>query len=281
MLTMDQKHRLSGWFTSLQDQIFKELEAIEKENGTPTFSIRKSWKRGENLAIDEGGGTMGLIKGEVFEKGGANVSMVYGAFSEAFKKEIPGAVANPHFWANGLSLVIHPKNPYVPIVHMNTRCIETTKFWFGGGADLTPIFPFEEDTAYFHECMKEACDPIDESYYDRFKKECDEYFYLPHRKEPRGVGGIFYDYLNTDDFEKDFAFTQAVGRAFIKAYPEIVRRRFKMPYGEEEISKQLVKRARYVEFNLIYDRGTRFGFMTGGNTEAILMSMPPYASWAA
>jgi coproporphyrinogen III oxidase len=279
MLTIEQKSQLSQWFTSLQTQILSALEEIEKENGTPVFAFKKSWLRGQDA--DEGGGTMGIIKGCVFEKGGANVSTVYGQFSEAFRKEIPGAVDNPNFWASGLSLVIHPKNPYVPIVHMNTRCIETSNFWFGGGADLTPTFPFEEDTQYFHECLKEACDQSDDTYYERYKKWCDEYFYLPHRKEPRGVGGIFYDNLNSGDFEKDFAFTKAVGMAFLKAYPTIVRRRFHTPYGEEEIQKQLIKRARYVEFNLVYDRGTRFGFMTGANPEALLMSLPPLASWAA
>lgn len=275
----------SYWFEDLRMQILGALESLEKEctlqSDIPpgTFTLTP-WEREQNgMQGDFGGGVMGVLKeGRVFEKAGVNVSTVYGQFSEKFAREIPGCAENPNFWASGISLVIHPRNPYVPIVHMNTRFIVTQKSWFGGGMDLTPAIPFEEDTETFHTACKNACDPFDDTYYPKFKKWCDEYFYLPHRNEPRGIGGIFYDYVE-GDFDPLFAFTQSVGSALRDVYPEIVRRRFNMPYGDAEKEIQLKKRGRYTEFNLIHDRGTHFGLKTGGNIEAILMSLPPVATW--
>jgi coproporphyrinogen III oxidase len=271
----------SAWFRNLRDRICAELERIEDEytgqeselHGPGRFE-RTPWQRPEG-----GGGEMSVIRGRVFEKGGVNISTVYGAFSDKFRKEIPGTEQDPNFWASGISLVIHPRSPLVPAVHMNTRFICTGKTWFGGGADLTPVFPLDADTADFHAAMKEACDRFSPTYYAEYKKWCDEYFFLPHRNEPRGIGGIFYDYLNSGDWDADFAFTQAVGEAFLHIYPALVRRHLNEPWTAEHKQAQLKKRGRYAEFNLIYDRGTRFGLMTGGNTEAILMSLPPEAVW--
>jgi coproporphyrinogen III oxidase len=224
---------------------------------------------------------MAVMRGRVFEKVGVNVSTVFGTFSEEFRNQIPGALESGVFWASGISLVAHMRSPHVPAVHMNTRHIVTGQSWFGGGADLTPMFPeaHQGDGAEFHAALKSACDPFDESYYPRFKKWCDDYFYLPHRQEPRGLGGIFYDNLNTGDWEKDFGFTCAVGEAFLAIYPEIVRRHMNRDWTEEERRRQLVRRGRYVEFNLLYDRGTLFGLKTSGNVDAILMSLPPEVMW--
>lgn len=308
------KHAASDWFRNLRDQICAEFEKIE---GGAIFT-RKPWDREGG-----GGGEMSLMKGQVFEKVGVNISTVEGEFSEAMRKEVPGADVNPKFWASGISVVAHMHSPLVPAVHMNTRMIvigDNAKQWFGGGADLTPMYPDDKDTADFHTAFKNACDKHDASYYAKFRKWCDEYFFLKHRNEPRGVGGIFYDYLNSaeavrsadrispeprsidpralrasnlpaaaggtagnsgsiDHWEKDFAFTQEVGKTFLQIYPKLVRRHMHKAWTEEQREYQLVKRGRYVEFNLLYDRGTRFGLMTGGNIEAILMSMPPEVKW--
>jgi coproporphyrinogen III oxidase len=255
----------------LRDSICAEFEAID---GEARFE-RKAWDRPEG-----GGGEMSIMRGgRVFEKAGVNISTVHGGFSEKFRKEIPGAEENSgEFWAAGISLVAHPRSPLVPIVHMNTRMIVTSKSWFGGGADLTPVFPDARDTEDFHGAFKACCDRHGTDYYERFKTWCDEYFFLPHRNETRGVGGIFYDYLENDG-EKDFAFTRDVGDTFLAIYPQIVRRHMNEKWTEEQRERQLIKRGRYAEFNLIYDRGTRFGLMTGGNTEAILMSLPPEVKW--
>ncbi len=278
----NQQLRASQWFSSLQNQLIELFEEIEQEATLPQYDqnsaqfVRKPWLRDGG-----GGGTMAVLEGRAFEKAGVNVSTVFGEFSEEFRSQIPGTEDNPGFWASGISLVIHPRNPHVPIVHMNTRMIQTQKLWFGGGADLTPCFPIEKDTKDFHEAFKKACDEFDPTYYEKYKEWADTYFYLPHRQEPRGVGGIFYDYVNSGDWEKDFAFTQAVGRTFATIYPEIVRRHLNTPWTEEDRIAQLKKRGRYVEFNLLYDRGTLFGLKTGGNVEAILMSLPPVVEWKA
>ncbi|MEW5704602.1 MAG: oxygen-dependent coproporphyrinogen oxidase [Pseudomonadota bacterium] len=276
----DRKACASAWFEEIRDAICAAFERLEDDLEGPGRDLppgrfeRKAWRREGG-----GGGEMAVLKGRVFEKVGVNVSTVFGEFSEEFRKEIPGAASAPTFWASGISLVAHMRSPRVPAVHMNTRHIVTTKGWFGGGSDLTPIIPDASDTATFHAALKAACDRHDAGYYPRFKQECDRYFYLKHRGEARGVGGIFYDYLDTGDWEKDFAFTQDVGRAFLEVYPAIVRRHMNESWTEEERAFQLMRRGRYVEFNLLYDRGTRFGLMTGGNVEAILMSLPPVVTW--
>lgn len=273
------------WVTKLRDDICQSLEQLEEEAVHPYLLPgqfqRKVWQRHDPSQPNGlgGGGVISLMNGRVFEKAGVNISTVHGQFSPEFAGEIPGADEDPSFWACGISLVIHPLNPYVPAVHMNTRHIVTKKSWFGGGADLTPTFQFAEDTHDFHQAFRQACDKADENYYPKFKLWCDEYFYLPHRKEARGVGGIFYDYINTGSFAADFDFSKDVGSAFLKIYPELVRRHYAKPWGVEEKQKQLEKRGRYAEFNLLYDRGTKFGLKTDGNIEAILMSLPPVAAW--
>ena len=278
-------NELHSWYLNLQNQICLAIEAIEQDS--LPIEIYNTWqpRQFEKRTWDysqSGGGQMRILQnGRVFEKAGVNVSCVWGEFSKEFASQIPGAEEDPRFWACGISLVIHPRNPYVPIVHMNTRHIVTTKSWFGGGTDLTPSIPFEEDTHGFHQALKECCDCHDLNYYAKFKPWCDEYFYLPHRGEARGVGGIFYDYHNTGNFEADNRFNQDVGKTFLEIYPSIVRRRMETLWGDSEMKKLLHKRGRYVEFNLIHDRGTLFGLKTGGNTEAILMSLPPTASWTA
>lgn len=284
----DKKQSASAWFRSLRDQICAEFETIEREyTSSPTPlsphpPITSSFTRTPWNREGGGGGEMSLMRGHVFEKVGVNISTVHGEFSESMRKEIPGAAENPKFWASGISLVAHMCSPLVPAVHMNTRMIvvgDNTKRWFGGGADLTPMFPDDKDTADFHAAFKATCDKFNPEYYPKYKQWCDEYFFLKHRNEPRGVGGIFYDYLDSGDWQKDFDFTQAVGKTFLDIYPRLVRRHMRLPWTPEQREWQLKKRGRYVEFNLLYDRGTRFGIQTGGNTEAILMSLPPEVKW--
>lgn len=275
------KQRASEWFSSLQQDLINIFETIEEEATLSQYDSHEAGKfRLKPWAREGGGGgTMAILEGRVFEKAGVNISTVFGEFSKEFQAQIPGAEEDPRFWASGISLVIHPRSPHVPIVHMNTRMIVTQKLWFGGGTDLTPCFPIEKDTKDFHATLKETCDGFDPAYYDKFKKWADDYFYLPHRQEPRGVGGIFYDYLNSGDWENDFSFTQQVGRTFATLYPDIVRRHLNTPWDDGDRKAQLKKRGRYVEFNLLYDRGTQFGLKTGGNVEAILMSLPPLVEW--
>ena len=281
----DRKSRASAWFAQLRDEICTAFEHIEdtvgppNDSGTPGRFEQKDWQRTDHTGAPGGGGTMSVMHGRVFEKVGVNISSVFGEFSPEFRNEIPGADENPNFWASGISLVAHMASPLVPAVHMNTRFIVTTKEWFGGGTDLTPMVPDEADTKFFHAALKACCDRHDADYYGKFKAWCDEYFFLPHRNEPRGVGGIFYDYVDTGDWEADFAFTQDVGRTFKDTYPEIVRRHMNQPWTAAQREHQLIRRGRYVEFNLIHDRGTKFGLRTGGNVDAILMSMPPAAKW--
>ena len=275
------KQIAAAWFRTLRDDICQLFEAIEDEGGQSQLAtqpagrfVKQSWQRDGG-----GGGEISLMKGRIFEKVGVNISVVHGQFAPEFAKSIPGTNDAGDFWAAGISLVAHMQNPHVPAAHMNTRMIATTKSWFGGGGDLTPMFEAPELSDQFHEGLKAACDRHDESYYPAYKKWCDEYFYLPHRQEPRGAGGIFYDQLDTGDWEADFAFTKDVGRSFAESYGAIVRQKMNESWDEAERHHQLVRRGRYVEFNLLHDRGTLFGLKTGGNIEAILMSLPPEVRW--
>ena len=276
-----QQQSARDWFESLRNRICAEFEAIEREAGSDARFDYVAWDReAPGLAPGEGGGGVrGVMKGKVFEKVGVNVSTVGGAFSPEFAKTIHGASEDPHFFATGISLVAHMANPHVPAVHMNTRYLRTSKSWFGGGADLNPPLPREEDTAFFHEVLKAACDAHDADYYPRFKAWADDYFFIPHRGVHRGVGGIFYDHLE-GDFDANFAFTRDVGEAFLKAFSPIVRRRMHESWSQEDYARMLEWRGRYAEFNLVHDRGTLFGLKTGGNVDAILMSLPPMASWS-
>lgn len=277
----------TAWFESLRDRLCAAFEAIEDDLTGPGSDLppgrfeRKPWRRvdTEGGSEDGGGGVMAILHGRVFEKVGVNVSTVHGTFSPEFRGSIPGAAEDGRFRACGISLVAHLRSPLVPAAHLNTRHIATRQSWFGGGADLTPAFPDAQDTADFHAALRQACDTHGADYYARFKEWCDRYFYLPHRGEPRGVGGIFYDNLDSGNREADFVFTRDVGLAFLDVYPRIVRRHMNTPWTPEQREHLLVRRGRYVEFNLLYDRGTTFGLKTGGNVEAILMSLPPEVRW--
>ena len=264
-----QKKLASQWFKSLRDDFCKTFEKLDQKK----FS-RKSWNH-----KGEGGGEMSVMRGDVFEKVGVNISTVSGEFSEDYRAQVKGTQESPKYWATGISLVAHMMSPKIPAFHFNTRFLVTQDSWFGGGTDMTPTFENEEDTNFFHSSLKGACDKHNVNYYEDFKKNCDEYFYLPHRNEPRGVGGIFFDHLNTGDWDKDFNFVKEVGGQTLEIINQVVKNKKDLDWTDEEKDKQLVKRGRYVEFNLIWDRGTLFGLKTGGSTEAILMSMPPEAKW--
>ncbi len=282
----ERKQQASNWFQELRDSICSEFELMESEIGADTKFERTPWERektdqpNESGSILNGGGVMSVMRGKVFEKVGVNFSEVHGTFSEEFREKIPGALeSDGKFWACGVSLVAHMCSPLVPAVHMNTRMIVTSKGWFGGGADLTPMYEDDQDTKDWHAAFKACCDRHNPSYYKEHKEWCDRYFFLPHRNEPRGIGGLFFDNLDSGDWEADFAYTRDVGTTFKEIYPEIARRHVTEPWTDEQREHQLIKRGRYVEFNLLYDRGTMFGLKTGGNTEAILMSMPPEVKW--
>ena len=284
MIALDpQQTAARDWFEQLRDLICAEFESIEREAGSDATFDYLAWDRADPSGEPGGGGVRGVMKGRVFEKVGVNVSTVGGTFEGDFAKTIHGAADDPRFFATGISLVAHMANPHVPAVHMNTRFLITTKRWFGGGADLNPPIPREEDTAFFHETFKAACDAHDPDHYPRFKAWADDYFYIPHRGVHRGVGGIFYDHLECADdaaFETNFAFTRAVGDAFLAAFPPIVRQRMNVDWSEDDYTRMLEWRGRYAEFNLVHDRGTLFGLKTGGNIDAILMSLPPMARWS-
>ena len=286
MLALDEQQQAArNWFESLRDRITAEFETIEREAGSKATFVYTPWDRTDASGEPGGGGVRGQMNGKVFEKVGVNVSTVGGRFSPEFAASIHGAADDPSFFATGISLVAHMANPHVPAVHMNTRFLTTTKRWFGGGADLNPAIPYDEDTKAFHARLRGACAAHDPTFYPRFSKWADDYFFLPHRGVSRGVGGIFYDHLECHEegagatFDANFAFTRDVGEAFLDVFPKIVRQRMNTPFDEADMERLLTFRGRYVEFNLLYDRGTLFGLKTGGNIDAILMSLPPLARW--
>ena len=282
--TKKEKKEVEEWFGYLRDLICESFENIEKEfqnkliKKSPGKFKKKKWKRFK-INNKGGGGEISIMKGRIFEKVGVNISTVYGSFSKEFKKQIPGCEKKPNFWASGISLVAHLHSPFIPAVHLNTRHIITTKSWFGGGTDITPAISDKKNITFFHNALKKTCSDHNKKYYPKFKKWCDEYFFLKHRNEPRGAGGIFFDYLNTNNWENDFNFVKEVGKCFLNTYPEIVKNKVSKKWSMSDREKLLIKRSRYAEFNLLYDRGTKFGLKTGGNVDAILMSMPPETKW--